>query len=243
MTDKQIETILNKKEKAPNHIAIIMDGNGRWAKKHNRPRVFGHNEGIKTVRRICEAASDLGIIKHLTLYAFSTENWKRPAREIKILMHLFKKFLQYEVDELNHYNIKLNVIGNIKDLPHFVQKNIETALFQTKNNNKFTLNLAVNYGSHAEILNAVQNIITDNIPAKDVNVELFESYLWTKGLPPVDLLIRSSGEFRISNFLLWQIAYSEIYVTKTLWPDFSKEEFYESIIDYQQRNRRFGDIK
>jgi undecaprenyl diphosphate synthase len=242
MSNEKINQIFKNKDNVPKHIAIIMDGNGRWAKKNNRPRVFGHNEGIKTVRRICEAASELELVKHLTLYAFSTENWKRPAREIKILMHLFKKFLQYEVDELNYHNIKLKIIGNIEVLPNYVKKNIEEAIALTSSNNKFTLNLAVNYGSQDEIINALKNIVTDKVPKDKITKELFETYLYTKDMPPVDLLIRTSGEYRISNFLLWQIAYSEILITETLWPDYSKDDFYDAILEYQKRNRRFGGI-
>jgi len=242
MLEEKLKIIFQKKEAIPKHIAIIMDGNGRWAKKRGLPRVFGHNEGIKTVRRMCEICSELNEVKVLTLYAFSTENWKRPEREIKILMHLFDRFLKYEIDEMNANDIKLNIIGDITKLPLFVQKEIHYALEQTKNNKKFILNLAVNYGSQLEIIEAVKKIIEAKIPASDITPELFEKFLYTANFPPVDLLIRTSGELRISNFLLWQIAYAEIFVTNTLWPDFSKEEFLDIIINYQNRERRFGGI-
>lgn len=242
MLQEKLKKLLERKESIPKHIAIIMDGNGRWAKKRNLPRVFGHNEGINTVRKMCEICGDIDEIKVLTLYAFSTENWKRSANEIKILMHLFRKFLQYEIDEMNSTGIKLNIIGEISELPEYVREKIYYALEATKSNKKFILNLAVNYGAQSEILSAVKNIIKDKLKPDDITNELFEKYLYTNNLPAVDLLIRTSGEMRISNFLLWQIAYSEFFVTETLWPDFSKEEFIDILLEYQNRERRFGGV-
>ena len=226
--------------KMPKHIAIIMDGNGRWAKKNGLPRFFGHNEGIKTVRKMCEICGDLEEIKILTLYAFSTENWKRPSKEIKVLMHLLRSFLQNEIDEMNANNIKLSTIGDIEALPEYIQKKINDAKDATKNNTKFILNLALNYSGRAELLTAVNKMIETGI--QNCDEKTLANHLYTKDMPDPDLLIRTSGEMRISNFLLWQIAYSEIWVTSTFWPDFTKEEFVQAIIDFQNRERRFGGV-
>ena len=225
----------------PQHIAIIMDGNGRWAQKHHKPRFFGHNEGIKTVRRICEICGDLKEIKFLTLYAFSTENWRRPSKEIKVLMHLLYSFLQNEIDEMNANNIKLSTIGRISEFPEFIQKNIQRAKDATKNNTGFTLNLALNYSGRAELTDAINAMLKSGIT--QCNENLINDYLYTAGMPEPDLLIRTSGELRISNFLLWQLAYTEIWVTDILWPEFTKADFVRAILDYQKRDRRFGGVK
>jgi len=224
----------------PKHIAVIMDGNGRWAKKNFRPRFFGHNEGIKTVRKMCEICGELKEIKILTLYAFSTENWRRPSQEIKVLMHLLRSFLQNEIDEMNANNIKLATIGDIKELPEYIQKKIQNAKDATCNNDGFILNLALNYSGRAELITAINKIIKSGV--QECSEKEIESNLYTAGMAEPDLLIRTSGEMRISNFLLWQIAYSELWVTRTLWPDFSKEEFVQAILDYQGRERRFGGV-
>jgi undecaprenyl diphosphate synthase len=224
----------------PKHIAIIMDGNGRWAKKKFKPRFFGHNEGVKTVRRICEICGDLKKIEVLTVYAFSTENWKRSSKEIKVLMHLLRSFLENEIDEMNSNNIRLETIGRIDEFPDYIKKNIEKAKKLTKQNDGFILNLAINYSGRTEIVDTVNKLLKSGIT--ECSDSIITNELYTKNYPDPDLLIRTSGEMRISNFLLWQLAYSEIWVTETLWPDFSKEEFVQAILDYQKRNRRFGGI-
>jgi len=239
---KMDELILKlDKNRIPKHIAIIMDGNGRWAKSRTLPRFFGHNEGIKTVRRICEICGELKEIKILTLYAFSTENWSRPSKEIKVLMHLLRSFLENEIDEMNANNIKLSTIGKIWELPVFIQKNIERAKELTKNNTGFTLNLALNYSGRSELIDAINTIIKSG--NKVCDEKIIHENLYTKSMPDPELLIRTSGEMRISNFLLWQLAYTEIWVTQTFWPDFSKEDFVQAIIVYQNRDRRFGGVK
>lgn len=227
----------------PQHVAIIMDGNGRWAKQRNLPRAAGHKRGVETVRQITELCVELGI-RYLTLYTFSTENWKRPKDEISILMKLIVQSLKKETTLLNKNNIKLTTIGNRDLLPDPVVKELETALKTTENNTGLTLNLALSYSGRWDILNAVNAIVRENSGKTDfsesITEELFAEHLATKGIPDPDLLIRTSGELRISNFLLWQIAYSEIFVTNTLWPDFDKNSFMEAINEYQKRERRFG---
>jgi len=205
MENKILNELINKLDKnnMPEHIAIIMDGNGRWAKKNRKPRFFGHNEGIKTVRKMCEICGDLDKIKVLTLYAFSTENWTRPSKEIKILMHLLRSFLENEIDEMNANNIKLETIGRINMLPDSIQKLIQNAKIKTENNDGFILNLALNYSGRTEIIDAVNNIIKSGIKKCDENI--INNNLYTKNFPDPDLLIRTSGELRISNFLLWFI--------------------------------------
>ncbi|MBI9073132.1 MAG: isoprenyl transferase [Melioribacteraceae bacterium] len=227
----------------PNHIAIIMDGNGRWAKKRGLPRVAGHKQGVETVREIVETCTQLGV-KFLTIYTFSTENWKRPKKEVSTLMRLIVKSLKSETNQLHKNNIRLNSIGDHSSLPELVQEELREAEQKTKNNSAMTLNLALSYSGRWELLEAVRSIsheIKNNkLTEEDINEELLSNHLTTKGIPDPDLMIRSGGEYRISNFLLWQIAYSEIFVTKTLWPDFSAEDLFEAIIDYQRRERRFG---
>lgn len=232
-------------EKLPRHIAIIMDGNGRWAKQQGKPRIEGHRAGVRSVRAVVEASTELGI-DALTLYAFSSENWRRPALEIKALMKLLVEYLKRELRELNENNIRLKTIGHTQALPPDVQKQLALTIQQTQNNRGLTLNLALNYGGQNEILDAVKNILY-NIQEKKLEIdtltpEVFNTYLSTADLPELDLMIRTSGEMRVSNFLLWQLAYAELYVTPVLWPDFRKSHFYQAILDFQQRERRFGKI-
>lgn len=241
--DKERFDELKQSGEVPKHVAIIMDGNGRWAKKRTLPRVAGHKEGVESVRYIVESCAYLGI-EVLTLYTFSTENWKRPKDEVSTLMRLIVKSLQTETDELHKNNVKLTTIGNIESLPNLVQKELQQACEKTKDNTKLTLNLALSYGGRWELLEAVKTIIRQfedgNVSINDINEKMFSQFLTTKDLPDPDLLIRSGGEFRISNFLLWQLAYAEFYVADTLWPDFRTGEFTKAINNFQQRERRFG---
>ncbi len=228
--------------KIPQHVAIIMDGNGRWAKKRGLPRSAGHLAGVKTVRRIVETSSNIGV-KFLTMYAFSTENWKRPKDEVSTIMSLFKIYLKKEISTFNKNDVRLNVIGNTGDLSDGLQKIMDNALEKTSANKGLTFTLAINYGSREEITNAVKNIVNDvekGIISRDINESIISRYLYTSDLPDPDLLIRTSGEMRISNFLLWQLSYSEIWVTDTYWPDFEQTEYIKAILDYQNRQRRFG---
>ena len=227
------------KTNLPKHIAIIMDGNGRWAKTKGKLRVFGHQKGVTAVRNTVEGAAEIGI-KYLTLYAFSTENWSRPAKEVNALMTLLVSSIHKETKTLMKNNIRLSAIGNIAKLPIKAQEKLKEAIEKTKDNSRMTLILALSYSSRWEILNAVKNIIKDGRKAEQINEDVFQQYLSTKSVPDPELLIRTSGEYRISNFLLWQIAYSELYFTKTLWPDFSKTDLEKAILDYQSRERRFG---
>jgi undecaprenyl diphosphate synthase len=223
----------------PQHIAIIMDGNGRWAKTKGKFRLFGHQSGVKAVRDTVEGAAEIGI-KYLTLYAFSTENWARPEKEISALMTLLVSVINQETKTLMDNNIRLSTIGDIKKLPTKAQNKLRASIEKTKENTRMTLVLALSYSGRWEILNAVQNIIIDNKKAEDINENTFQQYLTTKSVPDPELLIRTSGEYRISNFLLWQIAYSEFYFTETLWPDFRRADLYKAILNYQNRERRFG---
>ncbi|MCK5775009.1 MAG: isoprenyl transferase [Bacteroidales bacterium] len=231
------------KDNIPKHIAIIMDGNGRWAKKRGRLRIFGHENGVSAVRNTVEAAAEIGV-EHLTLYAFSTENWNRPKREVDALMSLLVKSLNKETATLNKNNIKLNAIGDIKSLQPNTYKELLKAIEKTKNNNRTTLHLALSYSSRSEITNMVSEIADKvqkgELSVNAINEEMISNHLTTKNIPDPDLLIRTSGEQRISNFLLWQIAYSELYFSPKLWPDFSKEDLFEAIVEYQGRERRFG---
>ncbi len=232
-------------ETLPFHVAIIMDGNGRWAKKRLMNRVKGHEQGTQTVRSIVTTARELGI-GMITLYAFSTENWARPKLEVKALMMLLKEFIISEREELSKNNICLNIIGQKHRLPLDVQKEVDITLALTKNNDKMVLNLALSYGSREEIANAVkqiaQKIESKELDSKDITQDLISDHLYTRTMPDPDLIIRTSGEYRLSNFMLWQAAYSEIYICDTLWPDFSKDEFIEILKNYQKRDRRFGKI-
>jgi undecaprenyl diphosphate synthase len=232
-------------EKLPRHIAIIMDGNGRWAKKKGNIRIFGHKSAVNSVKETAEACAELGI-KHLTLYAFSTENWNRPKMEVKALMELLIATINSEVDTLLNNNIRLNAIGQLHDLPKKAYNKLMEAIDRTKEKNGLTLTLALSYSSKVEILEAVRSIakasVEGRIQPNEVDETIFESYLNTHGVPDPDLMIRTSGEQRISNFLLWQMAYTELYFTEVLWPDFTKEDLYKAILDYQHRERRFGKI-
>jgi len=231
------------KRKLPRHIAIIMDGNGRWAKKKSLSRISGHIKGVDAVREIVTACRELGI-KVLTLYAFSIENWRRPEDEVMALMELLKEYLLKEGEEMVQNNIRLYAIGKIEDLSLDVQKTLQETIKKTEQCDGMILNLALSYSGRSEILHAVQGILSDfqrgKIKPEEITLQRFSQYLWTRGIPDPDLLIRTSGEFRISNFLLWQIAYTELYVTETLWPDFDREELLKAIADYQSRERRFG---
>ena len=227
----------------PEHIAIIMDGNGRWAKQRGKLRVFGHEKGAKAVKQVVEGCAELGV-KNLTLYAFSTENWNRPKLEVQTLMKLLISSLKKEINTLQKNNIKLNAIGNLKELPSQVYKELTDVIELTKNNKRLTLTLALSYGSRDELINTVKQIsvkVKNNIISPElIDESVINEHLYTQNLPDVDLLIRTSGEQRISNFLLWQIAYAEFYFTKVFWPDFTKEYLYEAIVNYQKRERRFG---
>ncbi|WP_055443732.1 isoprenyl transferase [Lacinutrix himadriensis] len=229
--------------KLPKHLAIIMDGNGRWAKQKGMLRAFGHENGTKSVRETVEATAELGI-ENLTLYAFSTENWNRPKLEVQTLMKLLVSALKKEIKTLQKNNIKLTAIGNLSDLPSKAHRELLEVIDKTKTNNRMTLTLALSYGSREEILNTVKKIaikVKNNIISpENIDESFINEHLYTQNLPDVDLLIRTSGEQRISNFLLWQIAYAELYFTETLWPDFTKQNLYEAIIEYQKRERRFG---
>jgi undecaprenyl diphosphate synthase len=228
--------------KLPKHVAVIMDGNGRWAKMRNLPRVEGHKAGLKAVKEIVETCPRIGI-KYLTLYAFSKENWKRPKKEVKTLWELLANYLKKESNALVENEFKLNVIGQMEQIPKKTRKELLKVMDMTKDYDKFIINLALNYSGRSEIVDAVKKILdTDWIKRNDLNEELFSKYIYTSGIPDPDLLIRTSGEMRISNFLLWQIAYSEIWVTPVYWPDFNRRHMIEAILDYQNRERRFGDI-
>ena len=229
--------------KLPEHIAIIMDGNGRWAIKNGLDRVNGHYEGVDSVREVAEAAAELGV-KYLTLYTFSTENWNRPKEEVDALMSLFVETIVKELPTLNKNNIRLEAIGDLRSLPKDNYEKLMDTIGKTSKNNRMTLTLAISYSSRWEIINAVrciaEGVRTGKLSDKDIDENIFENHLGTAGMPDPELLIRTSGEFRISNYLLWQIAYSELYFTDVLWPDFRKEELYIAIVDYQNRERRFG---
>jgi undecaprenyl diphosphate synthase len=233
------------KNNLPKHIAVIMDGNGRWAKKKGAVRVFGHKNAIKAVREVTEACAELGIA-HLTLYAFSTENWNRPQSEVEALMQLLVTTIRKETDTLTKNNIRLSTIGNIGQLPQTCQEELAEAIALTSQNTGLNLILALSYSGRWDICQAVKRIAQDieakKLSSQQIDNELIEQYLSSKGIPEPELLIRTSGEFRISNFYLWQMAYTEIYITPILWPDFRKEHLYEAIADYQKRERRFGKI-
>ena len=233
------------KNNLPEHIAIIMDGNGRWAKSRGEERTFGHRSAISAVRDAINGTNKAGV-KYLTLYTFSTENWKRPSDEVSTLMELLSETLLEEASELFTKGVRLHVIGEIEKLPELVKEQLFKVVELTKDNSNANLVLALSYGSQKEILNAVQQIaqeVKDNkISIDDINEELFENHLYTKNIPPVDLLIRTSGEIRISNFLLWQIAYAELQFLDIYWPDFKEQDLYQCIINYQNKERRFGKI-
>lgn len=230
-------------EKLPRHIAVIMDGNGRWAKAHGKPRVFGHRNGVKAVRETTEAAAELGV-EYLTLYAFSTENWSRPQFEVNALMTLLVETLRKEINTLNKNNIRLQAIGDLSKLPSRTHRALLEGIENTKNNTRMTLILALNYSAKWEIVEAsrelAQEVVNGSISPEDIDEQAFANALSTRNIPDPELLIRSSGETRLSNFLLWQLAYAELYFTPIYWPEFRKQHLYEAIIDYQSRERRFG---
>ncbi len=229
----------------PKHIAVIMDGNGRWAKKKGAARIFGHRNAVKAVREVTEGCGELGV-KYLTLYAFSTENWSRPKDEVDSLMELLVNTLRKEIESLKEKDVKLIAIGELGNLPEECQKNLIDAVKETSNNKGLIVILALSYSGRWEIMKALKEIAykvqSGRLHAEDIDEKMFESHLQTAGIPDPELLIRTSGEMRISNFLLWQMAYTEIFITNTLWPDFRKEDLYEAICSYQKRERRFGKI-
>lgn len=248
--EKNLVTALDKmfKEKInlktlPKHISIIMDGNGRWAKKKGLLRALGHEEGTRAVRDVVEGCAEIGV-ENLTLYAFSTENWNRPKLEVDILMRLLVSSLRKEIKTLTQNDIRLNAIGNLDNLPKKAQKELNEVIDKTKNNKRMTLTLALSYGSREELIRVVkdisQKVKNDEISLEAIDESIINQHLYTRNLPDVDLLIRTSGEQRISNFLLWQIAYAELYFTNVLWPDFRRENLFEAIFNYQTRERRFG---
>ncbi|MGB3912899.1 MAG: isoprenyl transferase [Syntrophomonadaceae bacterium] len=233
------------KSRLPYHVAIIMDGNGRWAQERNLPRSVGHRTGMESLRTVVKLCSQLGI-KILTVYAFSTENWKRPQEEVSVLMGLLYEYIKKELDELNREQVQVRVIGRLKELPARAQQEIKRAVELTANNNKLIFNIALNYGGRAEIVDAVRKLaslaIEGKIDPEEITEELMQQYLYTADLPDPDLLIRPAGEKRISNFLLWQIAYTEFYFTEVYWPDFREEDFLKALDAYQNRKRRFGGL-
>ncbi len=234
---------MGKEAKKLRHIAVIMDGNGRWAEQHKLDRIEGHKKGSEVVLDIVKAAKEIGL-EYLTLYAFSTENWKRPSFEVNGLMNILNDFLTTRLNELMENGIRLKTIGRTEQLPENIKRNLNDAIRKTANNKCGTLVLALSYGGRAEIVDAVKKIVKDandgKINSKDVDETSFARYLYDPEIPDPDLMIRTSGEYRISNFLLWQLSYSEFYITETLWPDFSKEEFMKAVDAYKTRNRRFG---
>ncbi len=241
--DKKLQDALRNSGEIPQHIAIIMDGNGRWAKRRGLPRIAGHNEGVESVRDTVEACGQLGV-KYLTLYAFSTENWKRPEEEVSLLMRLLLRALKDETDRLHQNNVRIQAIGDIAKLPQEVQNELIDDIAKTKNNTGLTLILALSYSGRWDITQAVKRIVCETndgrLSSEAITEHLVGSYLSTGTIPDPDLLIRTSGEFRISNFLLWQLAYTEMYITPKLWPSFRRDELYEAIRSYQKRERRFG---
>ena len=234
------------KDKLPQHIAIIMDGNGRWAKKRGLTRSVGHRAGMEKIREITQLCSDFGV-KILTIYAFSCQNWERPRREVNFLMSGFKRYLDKEKDELNKKGTRFRVIGRRRRLSSSLQNKIEEVMSLTKDNKDFFLNLAIDYGGQEEIIDAakalIKEVVRGNLAVEEIDIDLFKQYLYLKDLPSPDLLIRTGGEYRVSNFLLWHIAYTELWMTPVFWPDFGKKEFLMALKDYAKRERRFGKIK
>jgi undecaprenyl diphosphate synthase len=244
-TENLKSSILSQGKLIPKHVAIIMDGNGRWAALRNKPRIYGHEAGVKAVKEVVKAATEIGI-KYLTLYTFSVENWKRPKSEVAALMSLLSRTTRKELEELVKNNVKLVTIGRVNGLSGNRQRVLKEAVERTRNNKGLVLILALNYGGRNEILDAVKAIANTvkagMLDLRDINEKLFSNFLYTANIPDPDLLIRTSGEMRISNFLLWQTSYTELYVIDTLWPDFGRRELFEAIIDYQKRERRFGRV-
>jgi undecaprenyl diphosphate synthase len=241
--DNDIQSNIIQSGKLPRHLAVIMDGNGRWAVERKFSRTAGHREGIESVRDIVKASSQLGI-QYLTLYAFSIENWKRPVSEVSVLMKLLEHFLKVELNELHENKVRINTIGKISSLPQNVQKLLHDSVEKTKDNEGLTLTLALSYSGRWDIVRSVQMIALDirrgKVSPEDISEDLFSSYLQTSKIPDPDLLIRTSGEMRLSNFLIWELAYSEIYITDKFWPEFRRTDLYESIMNYQKRERRYG---
>ncbi|MEH2048833.1 isoprenyl transferase [Nostoc sp.] len=234
-----------KRELLPQHVAVIMDGNGRWAKRQGLPRIMGHKRGVDALKDLLRCCQDWGI-QALTAYAFSTENWKRPQEEVDFLMTLFQRVLRQELREMVEENVQIKFVGNLQDLPRSLQQEISRSMEETKNNRGIRFSVATNYGGRQEILQACQAIAKQvqqgMLQPDEINEQVFESHLYTAGVTDPDLLIRTSGEMRLSNFLLWQMAYGEIYITDALWPDFDRAEFHRALCAYQQRERRFGKV-
>jgi len=239
---KSSAVIVNKTSPLPNHVAIIMDGNGRWAKQRGLPRLAGHEAGTSNVRRVVDRFNNYEV-KYLTLYAFSTENWRRPDEEVNGLLHIFARMIDRETKALHEKGVRLFHLGKADSLSEELQTKVNKAIELTKNNTGITLSIAFDYGGRAEILDAVRRIVRDGIRPEDITESLFSSYLYTPNVPEPDLIIRTAGEMRLSNFLIWQSAYSEYYSTLTLWPDFKDEEVDKALIAYSRRERRFGGLK
>ena len=232
----------NKLQIVPRHVAIIMDGNGRWAQARGLPRLAGHRAGTENLRPILEASAEFGI-ESLTIWAFSTENWRRPEAEVKGLLRILERMIRRELQELHRQGVQLRHIGRMERLPKRLQTQVMDAIEMTKDNQRIILNVAFDYGGRAEIVHAVQQIIREGIPADEVDEELLSSYMYTAGQPDPDLIIRTGGELRTSGFMLWQSAYTEYYITPTFWPDFGRDELYEALVAFGQRDRRYGGIK
>lgn len=245
ITLQQLPTDLSA-NRLPRHVAVIMDGNGRWAKKQGKPRIMGHQKGVDTLKELLRCCKDWGILA-LTAYAFSTENWGRPQVEVQFLMTLFERVLRQELQEMKEENVKIRFVGNLEDLPDSLRQEIDRAMEETQDNQGTQFTIATNYGGRHEIIQACQAIASKveqgYLAVEQISEEIFEQHLYTQGIPHPDLLIRTSGEMRLSNFLLWQMAYAEIYVTPTLWPDFDRVEFHKALSTYQGRERRFGKVK
>ncbi|WDV47729.1 isoprenyl transferase [Clostridiaceae bacterium M8S5] len=248
MNKKELEKLKNEvlKRELPKHIAITMDGNGRWAKKRFLPRTAGHREGVKTLRKIVEVCGDIGI-KHLTVFAFSTENWKRPDGEVSYLLKLLREFLKKDLNTLHKNNVKINIWGNISEFDSGTREEIKKAIKKTEGNTKLQLNLALNYGGRSDIVKACKNISMKvklgELDIEQINEDMFNSYLYSENQPEPELLIRTGGDYRLSNFLLYQSAYTELWFTDVYWPAFNEEIFYRAILDYYKVDRRFGDIQ
>jgi undecaprenyl diphosphate synthase len=244
--EKEKPKIMNARQKplerVPTHLGIIMDGNGRWAKARGLPRLAGHRAGTENIRPVLEGCVEFGV-PMLTIWAFSTENWRRPQLEVQGLIRLLGETIDRQLNELDQEGVRLNHIGRLNRLPKRLQQRVREAIERTKNNTRITLNVAFDYGGRDEIVRAVQRIIQDNVPAKEVTEDLISHYLYTSGLPDPDFVIRTSGEFRTSNFMIWQGAYAEYYITPTYWPDFGKDELYKALQSYATRDRRFGKIE
>jgi len=234
-----LSTRKTEEQPVPQHIAIIMDGNGRWAKKRGMPRLAGHQAGTENLRRVISACVELGV-RYLTIYAFSTENWGRPREEVEGLLKILESVIERELNELHKEGVQLQHIGRLERLPETLRKKVADAIELTRNNDRLTVIIAFNYGGKDEIVHAVEQIIRAGIKPEDINEELISQHLFTVGIPDPELVIRTSGEMRLSNFLVWQAAYSELYITPVLWPDFGREELIKAIKAYRQRNRRFG---